>query len=115
MNKDKVLLIYFDRKTEKYSSFNVVSLTEKLTLEKINVLADNWNKNPEQHTKVKIYEDDLLINLCEDVSATITFKNFLDSMQDMLENVQDYARNLSYEAESLQSYLKNNYPTESEE
>ena len=110
--KQKLLTIYFDRETGKYSSFNVIYLNEKLTREKVETLAENWNKNPEQKTKVKIYDDKLLLDLCGDLTYTITFKRFLDDMHDLLENIQDYSRNLSYEAESIQDFLKENFSTQ---
>lgn len=112
--KDKLLTIYFDRKTEKYDSFNIVSLTEKLTRERLEELAHNWNNNPNNKTTVKIYDDKLLIALCADVYYTKRFNAFIEDIKDLYENIHDISRSLSYEAEELQEFLKENYLTEEE-
>lgn len=112
---DKLLTIYFDRKTEEYDSFNVITLTDKLTRERLEELAQNWNNNPNNKTTVKIYDDKLLIALCDDVYYTKRFNAFIEDMRDLYENMHDISRSLSYEAEELQDYLKENYPTEEEQ
>ena len=103
---DKVLTIYFNKETGKYKHFQIVPLTEKFTREKLEDLVVKYNDNPEHNEMVKLYDDELLINLCADVECTRTYDNFLESMKDYLDSIEDVSRSIAYDASDLKSLLE---------
>lgn len=111
---EKVLIIYANKETNEYDRFEIYELNQNITKEKIVTVLGEYNVNDKNKTVGKIYEDKLLIDLCSDVYGTRRFNGFIDEMRDICKDLEDAARRFSYEAEELQDYLKENYPTESD-
>ena len=108
-NNEEIIIIYTDRATGKYKSYECVKPTENLPIEKINSYIDNWNNNKEQKTYAKDYKDPVLSDFVKDAHRSITFKRFIEDLKDCVESIEDASRNIRYECEELTEFLKENY------
>jgi hypothetical protein len=106
MSEEEIIIIYTDRETGKYKSYECVKPTEALTMEKINGYIENWNNNKEQKTYAKVYKDPVLSDFVKDAHRSITFNTFIDDLKDCLESIQDASRDIRYECEELTDFIK---------
>jgi len=103
--RKRIIVIFIDKKTNEYNSFQAVDINEKFTVEKINEIIDNWNNNEEKDTKAKIYNDPLLAAFINDVYCTRRFNDFIDSLTDRLEAIRNVSRDICYESEALKDFI----------
>ena len=110
-----VVIIFTKRETEEYDHFERYRIDEKLPMEKVKTYIKNYNESDKNDKWAEICENKFICQIIYDAQATYRFKNFITDMRDVLEQIHDVSRSLSYEAEELQDYLKENYPTEEEQ
>ena len=109
---DRILLIHVNKETQEYSFYKTYSSTH-ISKEELLKKVEEYNSNPENNTTIKVYEDNLLLNLIEDVRTSYKRRNFISDLNDLmreldsdicsLQNVYDDIETLIEEAESTEN------------
>lgn len=86
---NKILLIHTNKVSGAYVRYESYTLTKTLTKELLLCAVEAHNNNEEKDTVVKIYEDDLLVALVDDVRALYSHKNLIDSLKSITEDIDD--------------------------
>lgn len=96
---EQVLVVAIDKKTKEYKRYDVYTLTDKLTIERIYELADAQNNNDSLDVAFVIYEDPLIIQCLEDCKASFSKRSLVDSLRDICKQIE-------YSVDSLESWTE---------
>ena len=74
--------------------------------EEIPAKIEEWNKNEQNETKCKLYEDPLLAEMTEDIQTSFTRKNLINSLKSIVTNIESAIDDLGSWNEEVISHLE---------
>lgn len=84
---NRILLILTNKESGAYVRYESYTLSAALTKEKLLSVVEAHNNNEEKDTVAKVYEDDLLVSLVDDVRSSYSYKNLIDSLKSITEDI----------------------------
>lgn len=101
----EVLIIYTDRETGLYSTFDKIPITPQRPLEKVQELLETYNHKEDCKTVGKIYTDPVLLEFASDVYATKTRRAFINDLKDAFSEMESALEDVKFELDELRGYF----------
>lgn len=106
---EKVIIIYVNKQTGKYDSFNVIRLREDLTLDRIKTHIEEYNNDSNKERKAILYDDPILADFVKDVYVSKKLNDFLEDLRDFTSSMDDISRDMRYSCENIQEFLQEEF------
>ena len=103
---EKILCVYVDKNTQKYTRYEVYPLSDTFTKEKLMEAVNKHNSNEEKTTIVKVYEDDLLVDFVEDTNYSVRIDNLRKDLHDICRDIETSVNSLESWTEDIEEFLK---------
>ncbi len=102
----KILCVYVNKITKKYTRYEVYPLSDTLTKEKLIEFVNTHNSNNEKTTTIKVYEDDLLADFANDTNYSLRIDNLRKDLHDICRDIESSVCSLESWTEDIEEFLK---------
>ncbi len=102
----KILCVYINKITKKYTRYEVYPLSDTFTKEKLMESINKYNSNNEKTTTVKVYEDDLLADFVNDTNYSVRIDNLRKDLHAICRDIESSVCSLESWTEDIEDFLK---------
>lgn len=103
---EKILCVYINKITKKYTRYEVYPLSDTFTKEKLMESVNKYNSNDKETTTIKVYEDDLLVDFVEDTNYSVRIDNLRKDLHDICRDIESSVNSLESWTEDIEEFLK---------
>lgn len=102
----KILCVYINKITKKYTRYEVYPLSDTFTKEKLMESVNKYNSNDKQTTTIKVYEDDLLADFANDTNYALRIDNLRSDLRAICRDIETSVNSLESWTEDIEEFLK---------
>lgn len=101
-----MLVVYLDRATNEYVRYENYPIGENFTKEKLDTLVENWNKNENNSTIIKVYEDPILAEVACDCTSSYRMQHLACTLKSICNQIQNSVDDLQSWTEDIEELLE---------